>query len=143
MIRSAAEFQQHVLQVARLMGRRMLQARIAFLASDDVLRRPVQDVIAYLDVLGQTFEIAPRTKGQVEPSFEDAPHIDGIYAFVDDFTAPSPGPSAFAEFRQRYLTHLSLGVESGDAQVRGLYHKSWCDDDLPRSWRTRRPRASG
>jgi len=33
-------------------------------------------------------------------------------------------------FRQRHLEHVTLGVESGDARVRRLYHKSWYDDDL-------------
>jgi len=129
-IRSPAEFQQHVLDVARLVGRRLLQTRIAFLASGDVLRRPVDDVMTYLEILGRALTIAPAAKGQSEPALEDPQHIEGIYAFLDDFSAPCPGPSALQAFRQRHLEHVTLGVESGDARVRGLYHKSWYDDDL-------------
>ncbi len=115
-IRSPAEFQQHVLDVAHLMGRRLLQTRIAFLASGDVLRRPADDVLAYLEIVGR--------------ALEDFPHIEGIYVFLDDFSPPCPGPGAFQAFRQRHLEHVTLGVESGAAGVRQLYHKSWCDDDL-------------
>jgi hypothetical protein len=129
-IRSPAEFQQHVLDVARLVGRRLLQTRIAFLASGDVLRRPADDVMTYLEILGRVLTVAPAAQGQSEPALEDPQQIEGIYAFLDDFSAPCPGPSAFQAFRQRHLEHVTLGVESGDACVRGLYHKSWYDDDL-------------
>jgi len=80
--------------------------------------------------VGRAFTIAPRVQGQTEPALEDPPHVEGIYAFLDDFSAPCPGPGAFQAFRQRHLEHLTLGVESGAARVRKLYHKSWCDDDL-------------
>src|SRR5208283_2651174 len=115
-IRSPAEFQQHVRDVARLVGRRLLQTRIAFLAAGDVLRRPADDVLTYLEIVGR--------------ALEDPPHIEGIYAFLDDFSAPSPAPGDFQAFRQRHLEHVTLGVESGAARVRELYHKFWCDNDL-------------
>ncbi len=122
--RSPVEFQQHVQDVARLMGRRLLQTRIAFLASGDVLRRPVDDVMSYLEILGRTFEIGPRRKAQVEPNLDNVPSLESIYAFIDDFSPPHPGTDAFQAFRRLHLEHISLGVESGDARVRGLYHKS-------------------
>jgi hypothetical protein len=129
-ILSPAEFQQHVAQVARLVGRRLLQTRIAFLASADVMRRPMDEVMACLKILGRTFAIALRVQGQAEPILEETPHIEAIYAFLDDFSSPRPGRGAFQAFRQCHLAHVSLGVESGDARVRSLYHKLWCDDDL-------------
>ena len=86
--------------------------------------------MTYLEILGRALTIAPAAKGQSEPALEDPQHIEGIYAFLDDFSAPCPGPSALQAFRQRHLEHVTLGVESGDARVRGLYHKSWYDDDL-------------
>jgi len=129
-IRSPAEFQQHVLDVVRLMGRRLLQTRIASLASGDVLRRPADDVMTYLEIVGRAFTIAPRVKGQTDPALVDPPQIEGIYAFLDDFSAPCPGSGAFQTFRQCHLEHVTLGVESGDPCVRQLYHKSWCNADL-------------
>ncbi len=128
-IRTSGEFQQHVLDVTNLLGRRLLQARIAFLASGDVLRSPVNDVVAYLDILDGTFAIAD-AKIQDEPANEDLPRIEGIYAFLDDFSSPCPDRSAFQAFRKRHLKHISLGIESGAAHVRDLYHKTWRDVDL-------------
>ena len=129
-IRSPAAFQEHVAQVSRLLGRRLLQARIAFLASTGVLRRPPDEVFAYLEIVAKAFPIVSRAQGLAEPIPENTPRIEGVYAFMDDFSAPFPGPSAFRAFQERHLKHLSLGVESGDAQVRRLYRKSWSDDDL-------------
>ena len=129
-IRSPTEFEQHVRDVARLMGRRLLQTRIAFLASGDVLRRPVDDVMTYLDILCGALRIAPSAQGQSEPVLEDHPLLEGIHALLDDFSAPCPDLGAFQAFRQLQLAHVSLAVESGDARVRSLYHKSWCDEDL-------------
>jgi len=129
-IRSPGEFHRHVLDVARLVGRRLLQTRIAFLASGDVLRRSADDVMSYLEIVGRAFKIAPRVQGQTDSALEDPPQIEGIYAFLDSFSARRPGPGAFQAFRQRHLEHVTLGVESGAVRVRELYHKSWCEDDL-------------
>ena len=136
LIRSSAEFQQHVEEVTRLLGRRLLQTRIAFLASGNVLRRHVDDVLAYLKVLGQAFKMDAGTEGQSAPILGDTPRIEGIYAFLDDFSPPCPDLGAFQAFRQRHLRHVILGVESGDPRVRVLYHKTWRDDDLRQSWWT-------
>jgi hypothetical protein len=128
--RSPAEFQRHVQDVARLLGRRLVQTRIAFLASGDVLRRPADDVMSYLEFLGRTFSIALRGKSQVKPDSNNLPSIESIYTFLDDFRPPLPGPEEFQVFRRCHLGHISLGVESGSARVRGLYGKSWREDDL-------------
>lgn len=125
-----AEFQQHVLDVTRLVGRRLLQMRIAFLASGDVLRLPVNDLTEYLEILGRAFTFAPQVKDSSAVPLDDSPQIEGIYAFLDDFSPPCPDLDAFHSFRQRHLKHVTMGVESGYDRVRGLYHKSWCDNDL-------------
>ena len=47
-------------------------------------------------------------------------------------TLPCPGPTALAgdELAKRGLVRISLGVESGDPDVRGFYHKYWEDEQL-------------
>ena len=130
--RSPAEFQDHVQRVARLMGRRLLQTRVAFLAGSDVLRRPPDQVIQCLEILGRSFPIAPRANRPSSLLEEDQPHLEGIHLFVDDFSPPRPGREALLEFRQLHLGHLSLGVESGDPRVRSLHGKSWDNSDLCR-----------
>ncbi len=130
MIRPPDEFQQHVEEVLRLIGRRLLQTRVAFLASGDVLRLPAQDVLTYLEILGREFVIAPRAKGRSETALEETHRIDGIYTFLDDFSPPCPGLDAFRAFRERHLEHVTLGVESGDPRIRDLYSKRWTDAEL-------------
>ncbi|MEJ7637649.1 MAG: hypothetical protein WKF75_06570, partial [Singulisphaera sp.] len=54
-VRSAPEFQEHVRAVSRLLGRRILQCRGAFLGGSDVLRRPTDEVVGYLEAIQGTF----------------------------------------------------------------------------------------
>lgn len=130
--RSPAEFQNHVQQVTRLMGRRLLQTRVAFLAGSDVLRCPPNDVIQYLEILVRNFPIASRVKGPASRVEDDQPHLEGIHMFLDEFSAPLPGREALLAFRQHHLVHVSPGVESGDPTVRALHGKSWDNSDLRR-----------
>jgi hypothetical protein len=111
------------------MGRRLLQTRLAFLGGSDVLCRPTEDVIGYLETVGRTFPIVPRTKGIISAD-DDAPRLEGIHVFLDEFTQPRPCREALRAYRDRHLIHVDLGIESGDPQVRRLYGKSWDNDDL-------------
>lgn len=123
--RTPEEFGRHIDQVLRLLGRRLLQCRVVFLAGSDVLKRSPEDV---LKLLGLIVEKLP-----VEPGPDDSPDVlrlEGTHVLLDDFSAPLPGPEALRLFRARSLTHLSLGVASGDPAIRGRYGRSWNDADL-------------
>jgi len=130
--RSPAEFEQHGKDVAALWGRRLLQSRVVFLAGSDVLHRPVEDIAAYLSAVGRTFPIerkSPRsTTDRAED--EDKPRFDGVHAFLGNLALPRPDRSGWRELATRGLVRVSLGVESGDPEVRRIYSKRWTDDDL-------------
>jgi hypothetical protein len=128
--RSPAEFEDHARGVVQLMGRRLLQTRIAFLAGADVLRRPAGDVIGYLDILGRTFVVEPGSKGSPVAAEDESPRLDGVHVFLDDFAPPQPDRGLLEACRARHLVHVSLGVESGDASIREGYGKTWRDDEL-------------
>jgi hypothetical protein len=129
-VRSSAEFEVHVRKVVGLMGRRLVQSRVAFLAGADVLRRPAKDVIAYLETVGRTFAFEPGSKaGPVAPE-DESPRLDGVQVFLDDFTPPRPDPWLLEACRVRRLVHASLGIESGDSSIREVYGKTWRDDEL-------------
>jgi hypothetical protein len=104
-----------------------------FLSGSEVLRRPPEEIIAYLDVIGTTFAISPivgrGADHRTEPD-EAVPWIEGIHAFLDDFAPPSPDPIAWREFASRGLVRISVGVESGAAEVRAVYQKRWENDQL-------------
>jgi hypothetical protein len=129
-IRSPAEFQAHVQAVAELLGRRVLQSRLAFLAGSDVLRLPRETVNQYLETVGRAFQIEPRTRGVPSAAAESTLRLEGIHAFLDDFGDPRPERAALRAYRQRHLVHVSLGVESGDSEVRRSLGKTWSDNDL-------------
>ena len=60
--------------------------------------------------------------------------------FLDNFALPRPDRAGWHELVDRGLVRVSLGVESGDPDVRTIYHKSWADDELRRpSPTSRRP----
>jgi hypothetical protein len=130
LVRSPAEFEDHAQSVARLLGRRLLQSRLAFLAGSDVLRRPTEEVCAYLEVVRRIFTIATKSRDQSSASEEEKPSLEGIHAFLDDFSPGQPGREAVEAYRRRNLVHVSLGVESGDQQVRRYYGKVWEDHAL-------------
>jgi radical SAM superfamily enzyme YgiQ (UPF0313 family) len=130
--RSAAEFEQHVERVAKLWGRRLVQSRVVFLAGSDVLQRPLDDVLAFLAIVGRTFPIESKTRrvATERADDEDRPRFDGVHTFLDNFAAPTPDRTAWRELAARGLLRISLGVESGDPEVRKVYSKTWNDDEL-------------
>jgi hypothetical protein len=122
-VRSEPEFVQHVREVAGLWGRRLLQSRLVFLAGDDVLHRPVEEVESYLAAIGQTLPI--RRKGDaIEVGFE------GVHAFLDDFAGHGYGVEDWRRLARYGLIRVSLGVESGDPRTREAYGKRWDDEEL-------------
>jgi hypothetical protein len=130
-VRSANEFEEHARTVAELLGGRLSQCRAVFLGGSDVLRRPVDDVSSYLDTIARTFPILPESEGRRPRRATDAPPgLDGVHTFLDDVSPPRPGRDAWEHFRRLGLRRVSLGVESGDPQVRSLYGKTWDEADL-------------
>jgi hypothetical protein len=109
-----------------------LQSRILFLAGSAVLHRPVNEVTALLTAIGQTFPIEPRPRGGAtgRADHDDQPHFDGIHAHLDDFDFSLPDREGWRQLASHGLVRLSLGVKSGDSDVRGRYQKAWSDDSL-------------
>jgi len=122
LVRSPEAFEAHVREVAAMLGRRLLQSRTAFLAGPDVLRLPGPDVLAYLDVIAR----------DLKPAGEDGdgPWIEEVHAFLDDFERPVLDAPTLRAARDRRLSRIALGVESGAPELRRLYGKGWGDADL-------------
>jgi hypothetical protein len=130
--RSVTEFAQHTKDVAALWGQRLLQSRILFLAGSDVLHQPVESIAALLTATGQAFPIEPRTRGGVPERADDEvkPRFDGVHVFLDDFASPLPDRAGWRELAALGLVRISVGVESGDLEVRRTYQKNWADEGL-------------
>jgi hypothetical protein len=129
--RSPAEFDEHVHAVKVLLGRRLSQCKAVFLGGGDVLLRPLDDIVAYLESVARVFPI-DSTPGHRHPDVsEDTPHrLDGVHAFLDRFTPPLPGADAWRRLRVLGLVRVSLGVESGDPRVRESRGVRWSNDEL-------------
>jgi hypothetical protein len=122
-VRSIEEFAQHAREVAALWGARLQQSRLIFLAGDDVLHQSPEQVEAYLEIIGQIFAIGPADD-------ETDIRFQGVHAFLDDFASIRLGREGWRRLAERGLNRVSLGVESGDPEVRALYGKHWDDEDL-------------
>ena len=133
-VRSLREFEQHVNEVAALWGRRLLQSRSIFLAGRDLMHLPADDVNAYLNTASVVFPIEPESSRQAAERAaegDDAgPRLDGVHVFLDDFAALELDRAAWGEFAARRVIRVSLGVESGDPDVRAIFGKNWTDLDL-------------
>jgi hypothetical protein len=122
-VRTEREFAQHVRDIKALWGRRLLQSRVIFLAGDDVLRQPAVQVENYLDAIGTALPIGGRDVA------EDL-RFDGVHAFLDDFAGRRYTEEEWRRLSERGLVRISLGVESGDPDVRTAFNKEWNDDEL-------------
>jgi hypothetical protein len=132
--RSPDEFRQHAREVAALWGRRLLQSRTIFLAGSDVLRLPESDLKEYLTAIGEVFPIkaaAAKPSGdRVSDGSDLAPRFDGVHVFLDDFRPGAAGRIGWNALAALGLVRVSVGVASGDAVVRRLYHQQWSDEEL-------------
>jgi hypothetical protein len=130
-VRSPEEFATHARAVRTLLGRRLAQCRTVFLAGSDVLRQGPEIVEGYLQAISATFPIDPNSaRRQGSSPLDSETTLVGIDALLDDFTSPTPGWPDWKRLHARLLRRVSLGVESGAAEIRALYGKDWENGDL-------------
>ena len=125
--RTPEQFDEHVRAVAALLGRRVEQCKTVFLGGPEVLLQPSSTIADYLEIAARHLPIATNPERRHPDPSGDTPHtLDGIHAFLDQF-GPAPDWQAL---RARGLVRVSVGIESGDLDVRALYGKSWTDEAL-------------
>jgi hypothetical protein len=132
-VRTADEFEKHIKQVAKLLGRRSSQGRQIFLAGSDALRQSPTLILDELRAIGDVFPIRdapPRGKVADGDLDETALQLDAIIAFLADFECPRPSPEDWQAFRAGNLKSVTLGIESGDDELRRSLGRQWSDDDL-------------
>jgi hypothetical protein len=114
----------------RLMGRRLLQMRVAFLAGADVLRSPPQDLIRYLAIVCSRLIAANGVAMGDDQADLERPRIESIHAMLDDFSPGRPDRATLRAAGERHVRHVTLGVESGDPELRRIFGRTWSDNDL-------------
>ena len=124
-VRSAPEFQEHVRAVSRLLGRRILQCRGVFLGGSDVLRRPEDEVVGYLEAIRGTFAGDP-----------DASTREEVHAFLDDLSPPRPDARAFRRFKELACIASAWGSSRATPRSGGCTASRGPMRTWPTSWRT-------
>ena len=120
--RTPDQFRQHAREVASVWGRRLLQSRTIFLTGSDVLRLPQDDVLAYLNVIREVF---------MSDEGENRLRVLRECTSSWKILAPGlPGRSGWAAFAALGLKRVSIGMISGDPEVRSLYHQGWTDEEV-------------
>lgn len=129
-VRSVADFDHHVHDVAALLGRRLLQTKAVFLTGADVLKQPGADVLGYLEVIGRVLPLSIREPSAVPKETDETHLIDDVHVFLDEFQAPVADAETLKAAYDLRLSRIAFGVESGDPEVRRIHGKTWTDQEL-------------
>jgi hypothetical protein len=132
-VRSQDEFSEHCRAVSDLVGRRVALYRGVFLAGSDLLHRPVQEILGILGVIGRFFPVGDRSARACETIDRwDAvePELGLVHTFLDDFRGPLPDSEGWQRIKAANLGRVTLGVESGDSEIRASFGKTWEPNDL-------------
>ena len=104
-------FTRHTQVVSKLLGRRIEQCRSIFLAGRRALNGPIESQIR---AIANCFPIEPRPDDR-----PDEPHrLAGIHTYLDDFATPPPDIDQLRVLRGLGLKRVSLGLDSGDVELR-------------------------
>jgi hypothetical protein len=101
-IKSPAEFQAHLAAVLDFFGSALAMRRSIFLADANALVVPMQQLLAFLDVLAEVPQLAPQ-----------GPAGRPLFAFIDAFHVERKSVSDWQELRERGLRRVYIGMESG------------------------------
>ncbi len=127
-VRSVEDFQAHAERVARIWGRRVLQAKSIYLAGGDVFTRPYTDIFGYLDAIAESFPLL-ETEGDRDATSASGRAVS-VRCLIDDFSPEVPDPNRLADYRERGLDRTALGVISGDRLIRAVFARDWADSSL-------------
>lgn len=116
-------FERHLGDVAALWGRRLLQARLLYLAGPLVLKQPHRVVEEWLEATARIFPMGPAAD-------DESPRFNGVHAFLCDFATPRPDQAAWTRYHELGLSRVSLDVVSGDPAVRSNHGRTWADHEL-------------
>ncbi|MEW4569870.1 hypothetical protein AB1L88_18550 [Tautonia sp. JC769] len=112
--RSPEAFAAHCRAVADLLGRGIVPYRNLFLAGPDVLRRPPEEVEAFLRIATSTFPLAespaPARRSDLPV---DRPHREGIHVMLGAADGPVPDAAAWARYQGLGLRRVTFGLAFG------------------------------
>jgi len=117
-IKSLTEFAGHVARVKELMAPGMRARRTIFLADANATVVPMSLLVPMLELVNDSFDMAPRNENAVAYKRSHPEAFDGVYAFADAFTTRHKSAEDFSELAARNLRRVYVGLESGHDPLR-------------------------
>ncbi len=124
------DFEDHARKVVALQGRRLAQCRRVFLAGD-VLHLPLHQALGYFEAIARVFPLGDETApARLSDLPVDAVRLGGIDVSLFDLRFPLPDRDGWKRLKAKHLGRVTLGVSSGDLEVRRDFGPSWSDPEL-------------
>ena len=129
-LRDRSEFHRHLENVKHLWHRRLTQARGIYLAGSEVIHQPMPQVLEILEEVEKNLaELTIDLPGRViDPP--PTPQKTEIHMLTYSIGSSLPTVEMLAEYRQRGLAQLTIGIESASLAVREQYGRKWNETDL-------------
>ena len=119
-VRDLDAFASHAQAASHLLGRRTEQFKHLFLGGSDLVLEASHHLSGYLRVASETFAIGRQAETRPEPTQST---LRGIQCFLDRFDEEIPTLSQWVEWRSLGLSGVTLGIESGDPEIRARFGK--------------------
>ncbi len=125
-IKRPQEFETHIQDVKRFLGRGLLMRRTVFLADANAIIVPQHLLLPMLDAVNRDFPVLPLDAPPAQQrAWKKAHpwHVDGIYAFVSAPDALHKTVDDFVAMRERNLHRVYVGLETGHDPLRAFLLK--------------------
>ncbi len=131
--KTVEEFARHLVGVRDFIGRGLPLRRSIFLADANALVVSHRRLLGFFDALNDVFQIAPAhlTRSERTAWRQDHPEgMDGIYSFMDAFTGDGIPTEEMAQFAERGLRRVYIGMESGHIPLLSFLEKPSMPEDV-------------
>ena len=128
-VRNAEEFKAHALACSRLLGKRTEQFKGLFLGGSDLVLEASDRLDDYLRISSEIFS---GLLGSARGSLNRHEAGRGVQVFLDRFGQELPAVERWQEWKRLGLTEVTLGIESGDPEIRRHVGKSLDNEELIR-----------
>jgi len=123
---SPAEFRAHLAAVRAYFGETLALRKSIFLGDANALVLPSHRLHAVFDAIQEAFLFLPEgLTGKDRAAWKRAHpiHFEGIYSFLDTFSAGRKTEAEFRALRDRHLRRVYLGIETGHDPLLRFLHK--------------------
>jgi hypothetical protein len=107
-IKSETEFQAHIEAVKAFFGESLVLRKSIFLADANALMIPQDDLLRRMEQVNAAFHLVSDGKGT---------SFNGVYSFIDAFSAHKKTIFDFATLSQLHLKRVYIGVETGNPEL--------------------------